>query len=260
MIHMRDGCFSTQVSILILILIMLSATRSSASASVRALTHSTLSCVASPSFYTPIRCMAGMAGRDVRMRVILSEDNKLGLKGDIVTVKRGYGRNVLVRQGKAVYATAENIHLGEQAKLRAASKKSSAAPQSSTDSNATSTNPTTEEANEANTAPDVSTDVLRYQMEQVRRITGQRPLTFYRSLVNGQVAKPVTIRDVYVKLVKAFPGITMSQLKFAGVESSAIAKLGDQPVEVRLPGIAKPSTFNIAVKRLDPSIPKAAMV
>ena len=44
------------------------------------------------------------------MEVILKEDIKnLGEIGDIVSVKPGYGRNFLVPQGKAVFATADNL-------------------------------------------------------------------------------------------------------------------------------------------------------
>ena len=50
------------------------------------------------------------------MEVILKEDIKnLGEIGDIVSVKPGYGRNFLVPQGKAVFATADNLkNLEEQ--------------------------------------------------------------------------------------------------------------------------------------------------
>ena len=44
------------------------------------------------------------------MDVILKEDIKnLGEIGDVVSVKPGYGRNFLVPQGKAVFATADNL-------------------------------------------------------------------------------------------------------------------------------------------------------
>ena len=44
------------------------------------------------------------------MNVILLERiEKLGQIGDLVTVKSGYGRNFLLPQGKAVYASKENI-------------------------------------------------------------------------------------------------------------------------------------------------------
>ena len=44
------------------------------------------------------------------MEVILKEDIKnLGEIGDVVSVKPGYGRNFLVPQGKAVFATADNL-------------------------------------------------------------------------------------------------------------------------------------------------------
>ncbi|MCR5623966.1 MAG: 50S ribosomal protein L9 [Lachnospiraceae bacterium] len=45
------------------------------------------------------------------MDVILKEDIKgLGKKGDKVTVKEGYGRNFLIKNGKAVEATAKNLN------------------------------------------------------------------------------------------------------------------------------------------------------
>jgi len=51
------------------------------------------------------------------MEVILKEDIKnLGEIGDIVSVKPGYGRNFLVPQGKAVFATADNLKNLEQQK------------------------------------------------------------------------------------------------------------------------------------------------
>ena len=51
------------------------------------------------------------------MEVILKEDIKnLGEIGDVVSVKPGYGRNFLVPQGKAVFATANNLKNLEQQK------------------------------------------------------------------------------------------------------------------------------------------------
>ena len=44
------------------------------------------------------------------MEVILKEAiQNLGEIGDLVTVRPGYGRNYLVPQGKAAFATKENI-------------------------------------------------------------------------------------------------------------------------------------------------------
>lgn len=48
--------------------------------------------------------------RNPRLAIILTEDVKnLGSKGQVVKVKRGYGRNRLLPQRKAVYATPDNI-------------------------------------------------------------------------------------------------------------------------------------------------------
>lgn len=57
------------------------------------------------------------------MDVILLENiNKLGKLGDTVRVKSGFGRNFLIPQGKAVYATADNVAAFEarRAELEAA--------------------------------------------------------------------------------------------------------------------------------------------
>ena len=46
------------------------------------------------------------------MQLILLENIKnLGQIGDLVNVKRGYGRNFLVKYGKALKASKENIDL-----------------------------------------------------------------------------------------------------------------------------------------------------
>ncbi len=51
------------------------------------------------------------------MELILKETiGSLGLEGDVVTVKPGYGRNYLLPQGKAVLATSANLSLLERDK------------------------------------------------------------------------------------------------------------------------------------------------
>lgn len=51
------------------------------------------------------------------MELILKETiSSLGLVGDVVTVKAGYGRNYLLPQGKAVAANAENLAALEENK------------------------------------------------------------------------------------------------------------------------------------------------
>ena len=50
--------------------------------------------------------------RRPRLTLILSDDvPRLGSKGDMVHVKRGYGRNFLLPKGKAVYPSQENLKL-----------------------------------------------------------------------------------------------------------------------------------------------------
>ena len=59
------------------------------------------------------------------MKVILTEDVKrLGAKGEVVTVKDGYGRNYLIPTGKAMQATANNlVKLKDRARLEEAKQK-----------------------------------------------------------------------------------------------------------------------------------------
>tara|TARA_B100001245_G_scaffold17423_1_gene11560 strand:+ start:31 stop:489 length:459 start_codon:yes stop_codon:yes gene_type:complete len=53
------------------------------------------------------------------MEIILLEDIKnLGNIGDIVNVKRGHGRNFLIKYGKALKASKENIELVNQKKTQ----------------------------------------------------------------------------------------------------------------------------------------------
>lgn len=48
--------------------------------------------------------------RNPRLKIILAEDvHKLGVKGQIVKVKHGYGRNHLLPSKRAVYATPDNV-------------------------------------------------------------------------------------------------------------------------------------------------------
>jgi large subunit ribosomal protein L9 len=55
------------------------------------------------------------------MKVILTEDiDRLGKKGDVVTVKEGYGRNFLIPNNKARIATAGNMKALEAIKKKEA--------------------------------------------------------------------------------------------------------------------------------------------
>ncbi|MBL7978797.1 MAG: 50S ribosomal protein L9 [Bacteroidetes Order II. Incertae sedis bacterium] len=59
------------------------------------------------------------------MKLILKQDiDKLGLAGDIVTVKDGYGRNYLIPHGFAVIASPGNIRHAEEMKKQASLKLS----------------------------------------------------------------------------------------------------------------------------------------
>ena len=49
--------------------------------------------------------------------ILLERIEKLGQIGDLVTVKSGYARNFLLPQGKAVFASKENIKLFENQKI-----------------------------------------------------------------------------------------------------------------------------------------------
>ena len=50
--------------------------------------------------------------RKAKLPLVLTEDvDKLGRRGHVVRVEHGYGRNWLLPQGKAVYATLDNMEL-----------------------------------------------------------------------------------------------------------------------------------------------------
>lgn len=59
------------------------------------------------------------------MKVILTEDvSRLGARGDVVTVRDGYGRNYLIPQGKAMRATPGNlVKLKDKARLEEAKER-----------------------------------------------------------------------------------------------------------------------------------------
>ena len=62
------------------------------------------------------------------MKVILQQDvKKLGVKGDIVEVSEGYGRNFLLPRKAAILATAENLNVAEAKKGAKARKDAMAA-------------------------------------------------------------------------------------------------------------------------------------
>ena len=49
------------------------------------------------------------------MKLILKEDiSKLGRKGDIVNVAKGYGRNYLIPKNMAMVATTKNVTIAER--------------------------------------------------------------------------------------------------------------------------------------------------
>ena len=50
--------------------------------------------------------------------ILLERIEKLGQIGDLVTVKSGYARNFLLPQGKAVFASKENIKIFEDQKVQ----------------------------------------------------------------------------------------------------------------------------------------------
>lgn len=61
------------------------------------------------------------------MRVILKEDvPNLGVVGDLVTVRDGYGRNYLIPQGKAVFASVRSVSELEHQKRLAAYRRKQA--------------------------------------------------------------------------------------------------------------------------------------
>ena len=212
----------------------------------------------------PARSFSGYAGRDVRMRVILSHDHKLGSEHDVVSVKRGYGRNVLVRKGKAVYATAENMHrsaLQQQQQKEEALKamggdsaKGNATTANAADSSAAAAAKSSAASAAAASAAYLllSPEARRYHQDVLRRLSNQRALTFSRPSVQRDthtLSSPLTLREVHAKLARLHPYLSASDLEFAG-GATTLSKYGLHAVTINVPGQQdKQVQFNINVKR-----------
>lgn len=213
----------------------------------------------------PSRSMAGYSGRDVRMRVILSRDQKLGSEHDVVDVKRGYGRNVLVRKGGAVYATAENLHRSavkqqqqKEAAIKAMGGDSSAGAQSATATDSSSSSSAAAKPSAASAAAAsaayllLSPEARRYHQDVLRRLANQRALTFSRPSVlrdTHTLATPLTLREVHAKLARLHPYLSVRDLEFAS-GGSTLSKYGLHVVTINVPGQQdKQVQFNINVRR-----------
>lgn len=194
--------------------------------------------------------MAGMAGRDVRMRVVLKADSHLGSAHEVVSVRRGYGRNVLVRKGSADYATAENIarHAITQQKQK---EKAMLLMQgsASVETDATKGTVGVSARSAAASAASLSSLLLspearRYHADVIHRLSNQRPLVFVRPSVGPRdlqtLASPLSRKEVFAKLGRLHPSISLAQVKLSATGATGngdeIQRFGDHSITVDIPG------------------------
>lgn len=230
-----------------------------------ALSASALSSPLPSAFVVSRRGMA--SSRDVRMRVILRNDSELGAAHEVIAVRRGFGRKVLIKKGMADYATAENLHYSAAAKLAAKEAAIAAAAAGVSTPQQIAAQLAQGEAGEGERAAAsaaaasaaslllLSPEAARHAQDSVRRLGSQRPLLFVRPSGDlrdqTNLAVPLRLRDVYAKLVVAHPSLSVRQLRFegAGTAPDAIAKFGEYKVLISMPGAPQPVPIAITVKR-----------
>lgn len=139
--------------------------------------------------------------------IILLEDCQLGLKGELVEVKPGYGRNFLIPQKKAAYATAEN---------RALYLAGGKAGEGSVE-----------------TVDSTDMDARRFISSYVHRLQ-KVSLAFVRSNGENGLHEPVTKRDILRKLEghHDFIGFTEASLVFP--EDKEVLQIGAYELPVKL--------------------------
>lgn len=63
------------------------------------------------------------------------------------------------------------------------------------------------------------------------------------------LTQPITTKDLYRKLVKGFPSLTLKQITFTGGASS-VEKLGDFLADVALPGLTAPVQIKFRIQKM----------
>lgn len=133
------------------------------------------------------------------MEVILLEKiRNLGNIGDQVTVKNGYGRNYLIPQNKAVFATPDKIAMIEQQK---------------------------EELQKAAEAS------LQAAQEKAQTLTDLRLQISHSAGEQGKLYGSVTTKEIADALLSAGHDISKKELN---LPSGAIREVGTYPVEIHL--------------------------
>lgn len=133
------------------------------------------------------------------MEVILTEKiKKLGNLGDLVKIKRGYGRNYLIPSGKAIPATAEN-KLEFQARLAELEKKQQ--------------------------------ETIATSMERAKTINNLYVEIAYQVSETGKLYGSVSATDIITAV--ALKDVTLQKSEII-LPAEHIRQLGDYEVEIRL--------------------------
>ena len=161
-----------------------------------------------------------------RIEVILNEDIRgLGYNNDIVQVRRGYARNILVPRNRAAYATQDNRKARGLPPLQL--QRLPAALRHTT----TSADPTTTSATPASTA----TNHSRRYLQELTAHVGRLPLVFYKEAVEATGhfrGSPIDTLAIYRRLITQHRAFFLHHSDLS--MPADIATIGSHPLDVRV--------------------------
>ena len=164
-----------------------------------------------PAFFNPSR---GYRRNRRSLEIILLQDHDLGMQGEVVKVRPGFGRNWLIPQKFAVYATAENRAIYEVAGLNSAG----------------------DDLEEGGDGAAHDFEFRRFLKEYVANLEAVE-LNFTRYTENDVLTFPVTKRDIVQKLWNHHEliGLTEESVVLSSEDATVeTLGLGDHAVKIKL--------------------------
>jgi len=154
-----------------------------------------------------------------KLKIILREDvPKLGAPGDLVEVKRGYGRNYLIPFKKAVYATPENLSLAKLQSPEELEARAAAAAKAKAD-------------------------------ESARKRIDRIALTFLRTkdATTRRLKREITAETIANALERKHKIDLFDSEVVMPEKTSSISSFGSHVVGLRLPGTSSPVPLKVHV-------------
>ena len=175
---------------------------------------------------TFVRCFRRDQGR---IEVILNEDIRgLGYKNDIVQVRRGFARNILVPRNRAAYATNDNRRARNLPPLQLQRPPATHTDPTTATATTTSTQPATAAANHSR----------RYLQELTAHVS-RLPIVFYKeaAAATGRFqGRPIDTLAIYRRLLTQHKTYFLhySDLALPTHSNQPITALGSHQLEVRV--------------------------